>query len=75
MCAHDTAQVADWFALQKFYLGMRRCMVLLRSRDTGRADSCFNATMSHNFPAQLESVKEKYANGYRLYAGRSGRQE
>ena len=75
MCAHDTSQVADWFALQKFYLGMRRCMVLLRSRDTGRADSCFTATMSHNFPYQLEPVKEKYANGYRMYARRYGRQE
>jgi hypothetical protein len=66
ICGFDDRSTATWLALQMFYIGTRRSMVLLRKSDTAAADSCFRKTIAA-VPDQLAALKDKYLAGYRLY--------
>jgi hypothetical protein len=66
ICGFDDQSTATWLALQMYYIGMRRSLVLLREGDAAVADSCFFAAIA-GIPDQLAALKDKYLAGYRVY--------
>jgi hypothetical protein len=69
ICGYASGDITNWFELQKFYIGLRRAIVLLRAGSQSRADACFSAAMD-SLPQQLASVKDKFDACYRFYKER-----
>lgn len=68
-CGYDADEASNWLDQQKFHIGMRRAIILLRKGDTTSANACFAAVMS-KIPDQLAIMKDKYINGYSFYKER-----
>jgi hypothetical protein len=68
-CGYDAGEVSNWLALQKFHIGMRRAILLLRKGDSTGANACFTVAMG-KIPDQLAIMKDKYSNGYSFYKER-----
>ena len=70
VCGFEDSTATQWLKLQRFYLGMRRCIVELRAGNVSVADSCFEATTA-SLPEQMGPLREKVGNGYQFYRARA----
>jgi hypothetical protein len=68
-CGYGKDEASNWLEQQKFFIGMRRAVILLRKGDSTTANACFAAAIK-GIPDQLAMMKDKYSNGYSFYKER-----